>query len=224
MVPRMPDSPLPLLFDLDGTLVDSLPDIAASVNFLQGHYGLPATSLETVRTFVGDGMITLLRRALAPLDRELDDAFLGAAAATYRAHYAEQCIVETRPFPGVTASLERWQAQGHPMAVVTNKPAGFAHKILEHLGLAAFLPVVIGGDTLDVRKPDPATVHAALDGLGVDHGAGWMVGDSPCDILVGKNAGLFTVAALFGYHPEADMRAAGADAYWTRFGQDLAAR
>jgi phosphoglycolate phosphatase len=121
-------------------------------------------------------------------------------------------------FPGVADHLERLHAAGHPLAIVTNKPERFAVALAGHLGLAAWVPVVIGGDTLERRKPDPLPVLEALRRLGCPPGRGTMVGDGETDLRAGRAAGLRTVACLFGYRAEAELRQIGADEYWTRFG------
>ncbi len=209
------------LFDLDGTLADTLDDIAASTNFVRAAHGLPPVAAQTVRSFVGDGARTLLRRALAdvlPKAHEPLEAFLDAAFATYAEHHQEQCLQLVRAYPGVHAFLAARHAEGCRMAVVTNKPERFAVPIVAHLGLGEYLPVVIGGDTLPVRKPDPAPLRLALQQLGVDGKGVTMVGDGVQDLRAGKAAGMGTVACLFGFGEAAALRAEGADAYWWMFG------
>lgn len=204
----------PLLFDLDGTLVDSLPDIAASVDFVRGQHGLPPLHDDGVRPLVGDGLTRLLERALP----DLDASTRARAEAAYRTHHLEQCTQLVRPYPGARAHLERWRSAGWALAVVTNKPLAFATRVLEACGLASLFQVVIGGDSTPARKPDPTPCHAALDALGARRGVGTMIGDGVQDLRAGRAAGLRTIAALFGYRPEAELRAEGADAYWADFG------
>jgi len=211
-------APTPFLFDLDGTLADTLADIAASVNHVRARYGLPPLDLATVRAMVGDGARTLLGRALAELQAGPDRTLPERAFACYFAHHQGQCTVLVQPYPGVRAHLTRLHGAGHPLAVVTNKPESFARRILAHLQLAELLPVVFGGDSLPSRKPDPAPLHAALQALGQPPGRGTMVGDSEQDLRAGKAAGLRTIACLFGYRPAALLAAEGADEYWTAFG------
>jgi len=202
----------PLLFDLDGTLVDSLPDIAASVNHVRAAFALPALPLDAVRGMVGDGVSALLARALPGMP----DA-LPRALALYRAHHAEQCTALVRPFPGVRAALAAWQARGFPMAVVTSKPAPFAERVLERVGLRGFFAAVVDGDAVQKRKPDPEPCLLALRLLGAAPGRGTMIGDGVQDLRAGKAAGLRTVAVLHGYGDPAELRAAGADEYWPAF-------
>lgn len=209
------------LFDLDGTLADTLADIAASTNFVRAQHGLQAVSHDVVKTFVGDGARTLLRRALKgalPPSPAAQDPFLDAAFATYAEHHRAQCTALVQLYPGVREFLAARQAEGCRLAVVTNKPERFAVKVVRHLGLQELLPVVIGGDTLPVRKPDPAPLRLALAQLGTDARLATMVGDGVQDLRAGKAAGLRTIACLFGFGAADALRAEGADAFWTRFG------
>lgn len=215
-------APAPFLFDLDGTLADTLADIAASTNHVRLAHDLPALPEAAVRSFVGDGARTLLRRALEPSirpgaagERQLDAAF-----AVYVEHHEHQCTVHARLYPGVREHLERLAARGHRLAVVTNKPERFAVPIVRHLGLAELLPVVVGGDTLPQKKPDPAPLHFALERLGARGAGGTMVGDGVQDLRAGKAAGLAVIACLFGFGEPAALRKEGADGFWSAFGRD----
>ncbi len=209
------------LFDLDGTLADTLPDIAASCNHVRARMGLPPLLTARVRTFVGDGALALLRRALAealPESPARADALLADALAAYLSHHEAQCTVHAHLYPGVRDMLLRLSATGHALGVVTNKPARFAGPILRALGVERLLPVVVGGDTLPQRKPDPAPVLHALRQLGTAPADATMVGDSVQDLRAGKAAGLRTIGCLFGYGEPAALRAEGADGWWSAFG------
>jgi phosphoglycolate phosphatase len=204
------------LFDLDGTLADTLPDLAASTNHVRALHGLSAVDAATVRGFVGDGARALLRLALAettPDEAAIDDAF-----EAYVEHHAAQCTRACRLFPGVHQHLQQLADLGHPMAVVTNKPERFARPVVAHLGIDAFTAVVVGGDTLPTRKPEPAMLAYALERLGAPAHDATMVGDSLQDLAAGKALGAKTIACLFGYGEERALRAEGADAYWSAFG------
>ena len=205
----------PLLLDLDGTLVDSLADIAASANHVRAAYGLGPLSHDAVRGMIGDGATLLLRRALTELGEPVDVA---AAWPIYDEHHREQCTATVELYPGVGACLEAWRHAGRKLAVVTNKPEGFARRILEHLGVDRFFGAVVGGDTTPARKPDPAPLREALRILDVSPGDAWMVGDGLQDLRAGRAAGTRTIAALYGFRDEGSLRAEGADAYWTAFG------
>lgn len=202
--------PLPLLFDLDGTLVHSLPDIAASANHLRIELGLLPVDLDTVRSWIGEGLLHLLQQAT----QEVPGLDLDEAVQIYRAHHHDQCTRLVAPFPGVQQALHAWQLAGHPMAVVTNKPEVFARRVLDHLGLAGYFGAVVGGDTCTTRKPDPEPVRRALELLACPPGRGLMVGDSPGDVLAGRGAGLQTAAVSFGYRSETDLMAVTPDLWW----------
>ncbi len=202
-----------MLFDLDGTLVDSLPDIAASVDHVRASFQLPALGTAAVVGMVGDGLVKLLERAMGDRFSDPDEAL-----QLYREHHWDQCIALVAPFPGVVDCLAAWQAAGHPLAVVTNKPARFVHRILDHLGMDRWFDAVVCGDTTPERKPHPAPILWALRALNHDGEGAVMVGDSPNDLRAGRAAGLRTVAVLYGYGAEAELRSVGADDYWVRFG------
>lgn len=208
----------PLLLDLDGTLADTLEDIRDSANHVRNAYGLRPLTLDAVRPMVGDGAQALLRRALAgagPFDAIAENAW-----SLYREHHREQCIGHVRPYPGAAEHLRAWHDEGRAMAVVTNKPEAFAARILEHLDLSRYLPVLIGGDTLSFKKPAPEPVWAALERLGVPRSPAIMAGDSPGDIRAARAAGVGSVAALYGYGQVGDLLAAKPDGYWSRFGEE----
>lgn len=209
------------LFDLDGTLADTLPDIAASTNFVRARHNLPPLPLAAVRTFVGDGARALLARALAEVLPGADDdraALLDAAMASYTAHHEAQCTVHARLMPGVALHLDRLLAAGHALAVVTNKPERLARFVLAHLGVADLFGAIVGGDTLPERKPSPGPLLAALRELRAPTAGATMVGDGVPDLRAGRAAGLSTIACLYGYGDPAALRACGPDACWSAFG------
>ena len=214
----MPVSTAPaFLFDLDGTLADTLPDLVASTNHVRACYDLPAADAATVRRWIGDGARALLRRALAP--RPLDDAGLDDAYERYVEHHRGQCVRDCRLFDGAASHLRALRDAGHPVAVVTNKPELFALPVARHLGLYEFTEVVVGGDTLQSKKPDPAMLAHALERLAAPVQGATMVGDGLQDLRAGKALGLRTVACLFGYGDAAALRQEGADTYWSAFGR-----
>jgi phosphoglycolate phosphatase len=219
--------PSAFLFDLDGTLADTLPDIAASTNHVRAQFDLPPLPAAAVRMFVGDGARTLLQRALQPLlvdlpaaaqYQKLDDAF-----AAYVRHHGNQCTRELQLYPGVCEHLLTLRAAGHRLAVVTNKPERFALPIIAHLGLGDLLPVVIGGDTLPQKKPHPAPLLCALQRLGASPASATMVGDGLPDLRAGAAAGVRTIACLYGYGDPEALRQHGADGFWRAFGIAAAA-
>jgi phosphoglycolate phosphatase len=167
-----------VIFDLDGTLVDSAPDIHAAVNRLLADLGEGALSAQTVKGFIGNGVPTLVARVLAACGHGPDPARQAEWQAGFLRHYEADSTTLTQLYPGVTEALSALLDQGHQLALCTNKPEGPARHILRAFGLAGFFPVVIGGDSLPQRKPDPAPLLAAADGLA---GPVLFVGDSEVD-------------------------------------------
>lgn len=216
----------PFLFDLDGTLADTLADIAASTNHVRARHGLPALPDATVRTFVGDGARTLLARALhdvLPAEAAARERALDAAFDVYGEHHQQQCTVHARLYPGVREHLQALHGAGHALAVVTNKPERFAVPLVAHLGLTPLFRCVLGGDSLPVKKPDPAPLRHALRQLGWPGDAAslamtTMVGDGVQDLRAGRAAGVRTIGCLFGFGEPAKLRAERADGYWRAFG------
>ena len=206
------------LFDLDGTLADTLPDLAASVNFVRALHDLQPLDDATVRGYLGDGARALLSRALAELAP--DAAALERSYADYIADHEQRCTQSPRLFAGVTEHLVELRERGHPIAVVTNKPERFALPVVRCLGLDVFTSVVVGGDTLPTRKPDPAMLSHALRLLGAEDDGATMVGDGLQDLRAGKALGLRTIACLFGYGDPTALEAEGPDVLWGRFGAE----
>ena len=186
-----------ILFDLDGTLVDSVPDLAAAVNKLLAELGRPPLDRGEVAGMVGDGTAKLVERALAA--RHVGDLPASAALPRFLALYEADATRLTRPYDGVPDTLQRLAAAGYRLAVCTNKPERATRLVLGGLGLEGFFPLVLGGDSLPVRKPDPGPLHAALDGLGVGPGEAAMVGDHRNDVLAARAAGVAAIFARYGY-------------------------
>lgn len=213
----------PLLIDLDGTLVDSLEDIRASLNHARALAGLEPAASDQVRDWIGDGAALLLDRGLRPaLDRADSPWTPDAIRAAFVVHHREQCTATVTPYPGVAAALDRWREDGHPLAVVTNKPEELARRVLAHVGLAEHFDAVVGGDSASDRKPSPAPLAWALEQLAA---AGkdidprpWMIGDGIPDVRAGRAFGAFTVAVTYGYRSPAELAREGPDAWWPQFG------
>ncbi|MDW8216100.1 MAG: HAD-IA family hydrolase [Acidobacteriota bacterium] len=189
-----------LLFDLDGTLVDSRRDLATALDLTLSELGLPSLGVEVVTRFVGDGARRLVERGLTAAcpDKFFSEDFVTEALERFKAHYAQCLLATTQPYPNVVAVLEHFAAL--PKAVVTNKPVAFSEAILQGLGLRAYFVGVIGGDTLPERKPHPAPVLAGLVACGVaDPSAAVMIGDSPNDIRAGRAAGTRTCGVTYGF-------------------------
>jgi phosphoglycolate phosphatase len=187
-----------VLFDLDGTLIDSLPDLAAAVNRLLAGEGRRALEPDAVKAMVGDGAGTLVARAFAArggLPGPEVEPFLRRFMADYEPRSAEL----TRPWPGVVETLAALKQSGLALAVCTNKPSAATDAILQALGLAQWFDVVVGADATPALKPDPAHVTVILERLGVTAEQAVMLGDSANDVRAAKAAGVATVVLSFGY-------------------------
>jgi len=191
-----------LIFDLDGTLVDSAPDLATALNGLLAELGKPALAETTVRAMVGDGAGVLVQRGLQASG--LGDADQPAALKRFLALYRDCLIDKTRAYPEVEATLERLQAEGHRLGICTNKPFDPTQRILKALKLDRFFGVVIGGDSLPKRKPDPEPLLAAIEGLGGTAAGAVMIGDSANDVLCARAASVTAILIPSDYGNPAD--------------------
>lgn len=191
------------ILDLDGTLIDSVDDLAASVNHALGAVGLPARATAEIRSFVGDGARKLLERAVGARGDLLEPAL-----AAWWDHYEAHCLDRTALYPGLAEALA---GAGRTLAVHTNKPGRLARKILAGLAVLDRFAVVIGGDEA-ARKPDPEGVREILARTGASTADAIFVGDSLVDLATARAAGVRAVAVAWGLTPPAALRAAGADA------------
>ena len=191
--------PAAILFDLDGTLIDSAPDIATAVNIVLASDGLPPLSVDTARSMIGHGIRKLVDRAYVhsamPLDGDELDAREAAMMTAYTNHLTDRTIL----LEGVAATLPKLVASWAKMAVVTNKPRRLTLGILGKFSLSDMFDIVIGGDDASARKPDPAPVLLALERLGVAAGDAVMVGDSAADTDAAKAAGVYSILIEGGY-------------------------
>ena len=196
-------TPVHLVFDLDGTLVDSAPDIHAAIGRMLGDEGHAALDLVTVTSFVGNGLPKLVERVIARVGMDMAEHPRLTKAAL--AHYNAASSDLTRPYPGVVTILTALLQAGHAMAVCTNKPEAPARAILRDLGLERFFKVVIGGDSLSVTKPDPAPLLACIAALG--GGPTVYVGDSEVDAATAVAAHVPFALFTEGYRktPVADL-------------------
>ncbi|QIB49900.1 phosphoglycolate phosphatase [Pseudomonas sp. OIL-1] len=190
-----------VMFDLDGTLVDSVPDLAAAVNHMLGQRGRAPASLEQVGDWVGNGAPVLVRRALAgSVDHAgVDDDEAEAALQVFLQAYGGAHELTTL-YPGVAECLDWLQHQGLKMAVVTNKPQRFVAPLLAEMGIAGFFEWLIGGDTLPVKKPDPAALLHVMRLAQVEPEHSLFIGDSRNDVLAARAAGVRVVAVPYGYN------------------------
>jgi phosphoglycolate phosphatase len=189
-----------VIWDLDGTLADTVDDIHASMNAALAGAGLEAVDRAKVVDSVGGGMAKLVERIVDAAGRREE------VQRRFREHYEAHLLVKTRLFPGAAEALEA--LKDHPMAVLSNKPAAMTRSIVEGLGIAGRFRVVYGGDSLPVRKPDPATVRRVLADLGVGAEAALLVGDSRYDVETGRNAGVATCAVTWGYAKPGELEGA----------------
>lgn len=187
-----------ILFDLDGTLVDTLPDLTASLNRTLAAAGLQPFATSEVAEMIGDGMAALLTRALARRNQPLDPALLARFHADYRAASA----VASRPYPGTIETLAALASSGWLLAVATNKPEAPARNLLQALDIAKFFAAVGGGDSFPVRKPDPGHLLLTLAAAGGDPSRATMLGDHANDVKAARAAGITPLFALWGYGRE----------------------
>jgi len=201
-MPPRPD-PGTLLFDLDGTLVDSLPDLTRALNAVLAEAGLPPAGLELSRRYVGDGARAMLERGFAAHGRAVPADGLDRFLTVY-----ESCLTrETRPFPGVVETLARLAEAGWTLAVCTNKTERHSRLVLQALGLRPFFAAVAGGDTWPERKPDGRHLTRTLAALGKPTAGAVMVGDGLNDLLAARDAGIPAVLVAWGYGEPASLGA-----------------
>ena len=187
-----------IVFDLDGTLIDSAADLAAAVNLMLARFGAQPLALAEVRRMIGDGPSALVAGALAARGREGVDPT--EAHRMFLELYAAEATVRTSAYPGVRAALEALGAASIPLAVCTNKPARLTEAILGALGLADYFARVMGGDSLPWRKPDPRVLLSVLADFEAAPASALMVGDSEVDAATASAAGVPLVLMKHGYH------------------------
>jgi phosphoglycolate phosphatase len=186
-----------LIFDLDGTLIDSAPDIALSVNAMLADFGAVPLPFATVRGMIGDGARQLVTRVLAASGIQADE---DSALSRYLAHYTASPVIATTPYPGVPETLETLRGAGYRLAIATNKPEKLARQVLGELGLANHFECIVGSDTNPYRKPDPRVLVGVIESLAADPQAAIMIGDSEVDAETAQAAGLPLVLMTYGYH------------------------
>jgi phosphoglycolate phosphatase len=207
-----------MLFDLDGTLIDSRADLARTVNLMLADLGRPQLAEEIIASFVGDGVPTLTRRSLVAThpNQETPDADLHQRAiASLLAHYELQMLVGTSLYPGVKETLTHFK--GKRKAIVTSKESRFVAPLLEHFNIAEDFDCIIGGDTVKARKPDPEPVLEAMRQLGATLDQTVMIGDSENDILAGRNAKVLTCGISIGFRTHEQLHEYAPDVLIDRF-------
>lgn len=191
-----------LIFDLDGTLVESLPGIAASLNRALNQHGLPGQSHDNVRSFIGDGAIKLVQRALSTVSRiDLTDSVV----KNFASDYAISWPTGTSVYPGILELLAELESRGVPLAVLSNKPHAFTTKIVETLFPDTHFAEVLGNHENLPHKPDPTGAIKIAKSLGIPPEYCTIIGDSTMDLDTAKNAGMRSVAVTWGYHDKESL-------------------
>jgi phosphoglycolate phosphatase len=184
-----------VVFDLDGTLIDSDPDIRAALNRVLVAEGLTPLTAAEVRSMIGDGAKVLVERAFAARGQAAHEDHVAAFIADYEAN----TVVETAPFPGIVEALQALNQAGHPLGVCTNKPVVAARNVLMALGLDHYFRVIVGGDSTPYRKPNPNHLAVVLQELGATPGRAVMVGDHANDIDAAAGLGVPSIFVSWGY-------------------------
>ncbi len=193
MVPQL------FIFDLDGTLVDSVGDLATAVNLTRAEFELGPLSVQAVAGFVGDGIRVLMERAL----QDKPGADIDRAVRLQKRYYLAHLCEKTRPYDGVPEGLARLRAEGHQLALATNKPTDVTEILLKALGLRPLFDAVYGGGSVPDLKPHPAMLEAIMGRLGFEKAASWMVGDNRTDLEAARRAGIRSVLMAYGFgNPE----------------------
>ncbi len=189
-----------LLWDLDGTLVDSELDLAHAINAMLRHWERPELPLEVVASYIGDGAPMLVRRALGDPQ---DESFVKSALEYFMRHYREHILDNTYVYPGVLETLKAIRERSSlQMAVLTNKPINPSRGICDGLELSGFMSQIYGGNSFPTKKPDPHGACVLLEEHGVKASEAIMIGDSQNDVLTANNAGMFSIGVTYGFSPE----------------------
>ena len=199
----MPKDILPeiqlLIFDLDGTLADTKTDLALAVNAMRDKLSLAPLSHDTVASYVGQGVTSLVRHALADENTAASatDEKVEKAIAIFLDHYRHHMLDHTVIYPGVREALA--ELRDRRLAVLSNKPVGFSREMLAGLGVAHFFSFIYGGNSFDQKKPDPVGVAALMRDTGIPASQTMIIGDSDTDVLTGRNAGVWTCGVTYGF-------------------------
>lgn len=183
-----------LVFDLDGTLVDSKQDLALSINAMRAEMGLGPLPLDLISSYIGHGVTTLVRRSLGT---QATGENVEKGLAFFLTYYRDHMLDNTAPYPGVAEALEKLDS--HKLAVLTNKPVNFSREMLTRLGFVRYFAYIYGGNSFPQKKPDPTGLNKLMEDLQISARATLMVGDSDTDILTGRNAGVWTCGVTYGF-------------------------
>lgn len=196
-----------IIFDLDGTLIDSSGDIAWAANMVLADLGHDKIDSERVKEGIGWGVKSLLEKMMPDEGAER----IEYARIKFLEYYWEHSVVSTCLYPGVMKTIRYFNQKNKKMAVVTNKPVKFSEKILSEFGLKSYFNIILGGDSLSNRKPHPEPIEKAIAAFEVEKTRVVIVGDSPVDCEAGKNAGIATVGAEYGFRSRKELEDAGCD-------------
>lgn len=197
-----------IIFDLDGTLVDSVPDIASSVNYMLEQIGKQTVSIQTIRTWVGNGVNVLVQRALSNnviIDENLDQDYYEKALNIFLKYYEDNSCVKTIMFKGVKETLSILRQKGYILTIVTNKPYVYVPPILKILNIDDLFHMVLGADSLEKKKPDPLPLLHICEELNINLNDAVMVGDSKNDIVPAKQIGMDSIGVSYGYNYGEDI-------------------
>lgn len=192
-----------LIFDLDGTLINSALDLALAVNYMLKTLERDTFDEQVIHGWVGNGALMLVQRALSgdrKVDESLDEASIEKALGIFLEYYGKNLCNATIPYPNVTTTLNTLKEKGYTLAIVTNKPFAFVEPILEGLGLNGLFELILGGDSLPLKKPDPAPLLHVCETLSISEEQSLMVGDSKNDILAANACAMQSVGVTYGYN------------------------
>jgi phosphoglycolate phosphatase len=202
-----------VMIDLDGTLIDTVPDLAAAANRMLADLGRPGWDIQHYRAWIGNGVPRFVKRALTgEMQAEPDPELFEQALGPFRRHYGEAVSNLSRPYPGVVEALEQLTDQGYALACITNKAEAFTQPLLKNLELHKYFKLVLSGDSLPKQKPDPLPLQHACRHFGIDTLHGVLIGDSSNDVHAARAAGMPVICVTYGYNHGHDIRQSLPDA------------
>ncbi|HFU74034.1 MAG TPA: phosphoglycolate phosphatase [Helicobacteraceae bacterium] len=210
-----------IIFDLDGTLVDSAPDLALALNLMLEQLGRKTYPQEVIRTWVGNGAQTLVKRALsgsAIVRGDLDSELVETSLAVFLDFYTQNLCVETKTYPNVVTTLQTLKNRGYKLAIVTNKPYSFVQPLLDGLEMGTLFEFILGGDSLAKKKPDPLPLLHTCEKLEISPSKAVMVGDSKNDMVAANLAEIESIGVSYGYNYDEPISAYFPDVVVDDFG------